>query len=174
MTREEYGREYKDGYPRTVNLLLSRGVSEDSAREAAQAAWARGWERRDQLRDQEKALVWVNSIAMNYFRSRLRQETSSQKLPELSTLPQITPVAIDIHRMLKRCKIGEQQLLTMRYLLGWEICEIAKQHGWSETAVRIRLMRARRNLRRFFEARPVGVRSHASETSIQTYTCRPQ
>lgn len=149
MTREEYGIEYENGYVRTVNLLLSKGVSEDQAREAAQAAWARGWERREQLRDPEKTLVWVNSIAVNYYRSGLRKKTLNQEVPRLTSLSRINLAAVDVHRMLSQCRSEERQLLAKRYLLGWEISEIAQEYGLSETAVRIRLMRARRSLQRF-------------------------
>jgi len=165
MTREEYGIKYKNGYLRTVNLLLSKGVPEDQAREAAQAAWARGWERRDQLRDPEKTLVWVNSIAMNHYRSGLRKETINEDLSQLPTLPQINFAAIDVHRMLSQCSSGERQLLAKRYLLGWEISEIAQQYGLSETAVRIRLMRARRSLQRLVERRSPEIHFHSFKAS---------
>lgn len=168
MTQQSYGLEYTDGYRRTVNLLLSRGVSEDNAQEAAQAAWARGWERRNQLRDPGKTLAWVNSIAMNYYRGRLLRETERQSLPELSTQPEVNVNAIDVYRMLCRCRALERQLLVRRYLLGWEINEIAERYGWSQTAVRIRLMRARRNLRRFFERRSPALASRHPDGVIRS------
>ena len=153
MTREEYAFRYKNGYGRTVNLLLSKGVSEDQAREAAQAAWARGWERRGQLRDPGKTLVWVNSIAMNCYRSGLRKEAMSHLVKRPNPV-QINFAAFDVHRMLAECKTGERELLAKRYLLGWEISEIARQYCLSETAVRIRLMRARRSLQQRFKGCP--------------------
>jgi hypothetical protein len=50
MTTEEYGIAYKKGYIRTIRFLVRQGMSWDCAKELAQAAWVRGWERRRQLR----------------------------------------------------------------------------------------------------------------------------
>jgi len=44
----------------------------DEAEEIAQAAWVRGWEYREQLRDPGLVGYWVNSIARNLFRARFR------------------------------------------------------------------------------------------------------
>jgi hypothetical protein len=37
-------------------------------------------------------------------------------------------------------------VLQRHYLEGFKVQEIAEQHGWTETAVRIRLLRARRTV----------------------------
>jgi DNA-directed RNA polymerase specialized sigma24 family protein len=52
MTQEGYGQAYQQGFGRTVRLLRSRGASMDNAEDAAQAAWLRGWQKIDQLRDE--------------------------------------------------------------------------------------------------------------------------
>ena len=69
MTTDEYGQAYQSGFNLTVRFLVSRGLSYDSAQETAQAAWAKGWERLGQLRDQSMVLTWMNSIALNIHRS---------------------------------------------------------------------------------------------------------
>src|SRR5258708_1036554 len=48
MTVEAYGQAYQRGFDRTIRLLLSRGARSECAKEAAQAAWAKGWERINQ------------------------------------------------------------------------------------------------------------------------------
>src|ERR1700730_1978979 len=73
MNTEEYGCAYQIGLDRTVRLLIARGISWDCAQETAQAAWARGWEKRDQLRDSKMVMTWVNTIALNMYRSSLRR-----------------------------------------------------------------------------------------------------
>jgi DNA-directed RNA polymerase specialized sigma24 family protein len=57
----------------TVRFLESRGSARDSAEEIAQAAWVRGWERIEQLRDVAMVFTWVNTIALNIFRSDCRR-----------------------------------------------------------------------------------------------------
>ena len=73
MTTEEYGTAYEHGFALTVRFLISRGLLTDAAEETAQAAWAKGWERLTQLRNEHMLLTWVNSIALNLYRSVRRK-----------------------------------------------------------------------------------------------------
>src|SRR6202165_5535152 len=146
MTREEDGAAYQKGYNLTVRFLISRGLSYNSAQETAQAAWAKGWERLGQLRDSNMVLTWMNSIALNIHRSFIRREPLLQTLPELSTPPKINLAAIDVRRILKCCKTNDRMVLQRHYLEGYKVQEIAQSHGWTDTAVRIRLLRARRSV----------------------------
>jgi RNA polymerase sigma factor (sigma-70 family) len=161
MTREEYGAAYQKGYGLTVRFLVSRGLAYDTAQETAQAAWARGWERLAQLRDPKMVLTWMNSIALNIHRSFLRREPLVHALPEIPTPPKINLAAIDAKRILQCCKKNDRIVLEGHYLEGFKVQEIASEHGWTETAVRIRLLRARRSvgkrLGRVFPERPAAV-----------------
>ncbi|MGD0437097.1 MAG: sigma factor-like helix-turn-helix DNA-binding protein [Bryobacteraceae bacterium] len=152
MTREQFGSAYKKGYNLTVRFLVSRGLSYDSAQETAQAAWAKGWERLGQLRDSNMVLTWMNSIALNIHRSYMRREPFLQTLPELATPAKVNLAAIDVGRILKACKKNDRLVLERHYLEGYKVKEIASAHGWTETAVRIRLLRARRAVGKRFAA----------------------
>jgi len=152
MTCEEYGNAYKKGYNLTVRFLVSRGLSYDGAQETAQAAWAKGWERLSQLRDSKMVLTWMNSIALNIHRSCIRREPFLQTLPELSTPAKVNLAAIDVRRILQTCKKNDRLVLQRHYLEGYKVREIASAHGWTETAVRIRLLRARRAVNKRFAA----------------------
>jgi DNA-directed RNA polymerase specialized sigma24 family protein len=44
------------------------------------------------------------------------------------------------------CKQNDRMVLQRHYLEGYKVQEIASQQGWTETAVRIRLLRARRTV----------------------------
>jgi RNA polymerase sigma factor (sigma-70 family) len=146
MTREEYGLAYQKGFNLTVRFLVSRGLPYDTAQETAQAAWVKGWERLGQLRDPSMVLTWMNSIALNIHRSYIRREPLLQTLPEISAQPKINLAAIDVRRILKTCKNNDRMVLQRHYLEGFKVQEIARQQGWTETAVRIRLLRARRTV----------------------------
>lgn len=146
MTKEEYGKAYQRGFNLTVRFLVSRGLSYDAALDTAQAAWAKGWERREQLRDPNLVLTWTNSIALNIHRTFLRREPQTQTLPELAATPRLNVAAIDAKRILNSCKPNDRIVLHSHYIEGYKVQEIAEQHGWTETAVRIRLLRARRSV----------------------------
>jgi RNA polymerase sigma factor (sigma-70 family) len=165
MTNEDYGKAYQKGLDLTVRFLVSRGLSYDAALDTAQAAWAKGWERREQLRDPNLVLTWTNSIALNLHRTYLRREPQTQTLPELQAPPLIDVAAIDVERILDNCKPNDRVVLQGHYIEGYKVQEIAHQHGWSETAVRIRLLRARRSVeKKFSRPKHAKVRNAAEKT----------
>jgi DNA-directed RNA polymerase specialized sigma24 family protein len=146
MTSSTYGQAYQAGFQRTIRFLISKGVKGDDAQEVAQAAWARGWECLVQLRDDDLVLTWVNTIALNIYRRALQSERFLQPLPELCSRLTIDTAAIDVACVLKSCQPRERRLLEMQ-MRGVTAKEIAEDNGVTETAIRIRLMRARRAVR---------------------------
>jgi DNA-directed RNA polymerase specialized sigma24 family protein len=149
MTGNAYGQAYQTGFERTIRFLMSRGAPRDGAQEAAQAAWARGWERLHQLRNDDMLLTWVNTIALNIYRRVIQtEERFHHPLPELYSRLRIDTAAIDVARILKFCRPRERQLLELQ-MQGRTTGEIARDNGVTETAIRIRLMRARRVARAF-------------------------
>jgi DNA-directed RNA polymerase specialized sigma24 family protein len=154
MTRESYAKAYASGFDRTTRFLISHGLSGDYARDIAQAAWARGWERLNQLRHETMVFTWVNTIALNFYRRSIRNERAVQALPELSTTAGPDLAAIDLRRLLTFCRPCDRQLLEQQ-MHGATAEEMAKDLGISETAIRIRLLRARRAARNAAEKQRV-------------------
>ncbi len=89
-------------------------------------------------------LTWTNTIALNLYRTGIRREPFLQELPEIVAAPKANVAVIDLQRALKTCKKNERMVLQRHYLEGYQVREIALANGWSDTAVRIRLLRARR------------------------------
>lgn len=148
MTRDAYGQAYQKGFELTIRFLLSRGLPRDTASEVAQAAWVRGWERHRQLRNDDFVVTWVNTIALNVYRSLLRNESLVNR--EVQQIPDrvvaIDLAAIDVGRMLRSCG-SRDRILLEQYMDGFTMAEIARKHDSTETAIRIRLLRARRAAR---------------------------
>src|SRR6202790_2453758 len=158
MTVEAYGEAYQRGFDRTIRLLLSRGARNECAREAAQAAWAKGWERINQLRNESVVTTWVNTIALNCYRSVMRSENHQMPLTELPTSSDVNLDAIDLERFLAWCRPSDRRLFE-DYLQGYPIEEIARMQGISYTAVRIRLLRARRAVQSRIKDPAVSIRT---------------
>ena len=146
MTREAYGQAYQRGFDLTIRFLISRGVPRDLARDVAQAAWVKGWERLAQLRHDSMVTTWVNAIALNVHRSVLRSEKAYQGLPDYYSRVELNLAAIDLKRILKFCAPRDRALLELQ-MQGDTAEEIARKQGVTETAIRIRLLRARRAAR---------------------------
>lgn len=153
MTNEQYGEAYQQGFEKTVRLLLSRGASWEQARETAQAAWARGWERLTQLRADDVVGSWVNTIALNAYRGLLRSDQAHQAQPEFGVkVAQIDLAAIEMARILELCRPGDRILLEQQ-IQGLTAEDVAHKQGVTTTAVRIRFMRARQSARIRLERR---------------------
>src|SRR5580704_12594763 len=126
MTRDEYGKAYEAGFPRTVQLLMALGTNRGDAEDLAQSAWARAWERLFQLRDDTNILGWVYAIGRNGLRSARRQRRFVQlnEIEEPLGRPMNGDAAIDAGHILEDCSAKDRQLLTQRYLLGCSGVEV--------------------------------------------------
>src|ERR1700734_163239 len=111
MRPEEYGHAFESGFGATRRFLLARGAPLEDAEEIAQAAWVRGWEFREQLRDPGLVGYWVNSIARNLFRARFRARAMAPmdgvEAPYLMNLAE----EIELNRLLDRCSRRDRRLL---------------------------------------------------------------
>ena len=146
MKRTEYADAFQNGYSATRRFLLSRGAALEEAEEIAQAAWARGWEYREQLRDPSMVSFWVNSIARNLFRARFR---TPPVLPMEGVDPSYTMSLedqIEVRRILDLCPKRDRALLE-KSLQGYSAEEMARDEGISSTGIRVRMLRIRQGIR---------------------------
>src|SRR5580700_3213821 len=111
MQRNDYAQAFETGYGATRRFLLARGAPMEDAEEIAQAAWARGWEYREQLRDPGLVSYWVNSIARNLYRARFRSAAPVplEHIQEPSYA--FDTSSIDLRRMLDACSQRDRALL---------------------------------------------------------------
>lgn len=154
MTNQKYAEAYTSGYQKTVRFLLSRGVALPSAEESAQAAWARGWEKRAHLKKESRILQWVNSIALNCFRGRYRKEGVEVELPphDFAVSPENRAARVDLQKSAAECQDNDWNLLTACYVEGYSSVEIARKMDLSPVTVRVRMSRAKSRLRSFLAA----------------------
>ena len=146
MKRDDYAEAFETGYGATRRFLLSRGAPLDEAEEIAQAAWARGWEYREQLRDPGLVGYWVNSIARNLFRARFRSALAVPLDQAHEPSYMFDTDKIDLHCMLDHCS-HRDRVLFERTLEGYSAEEIAQTSGITSTGIRVRLLRIRQALR---------------------------
>ncbi len=151
MTTTDYAQAYEAGFQKTVGFLLSRGVEASTAEESAQAAWARGWEKRKHLKEANRVVQWVNTIAFNIFRGRYRKECREEAMPvrEFAVAPENRMARVDLARSAESCSKGDWNLLTAHYVAGYSSKEIAEQTGMNPVTVRVRISRAKGKVRGF-------------------------
>ena len=148
LSEQSFANAYQKGFPQTVRFLSSRGVPGDLVFDTAQGAWTKAWERREQLRNPSFVFTWVNSIALNVYRTALRRQRQTEELADVQDpKKEMIGEAIDAERVLSICSRNDRIVLESHYIRGFKLEEIAKQNNWSETAARIRLLRARKRIK---------------------------
>lgn len=148
ISREEFGFAYSQWHYQTVRLLASRGIGLDLARDVTQQAWGRGWERLGQLRDSRQLVPWINTIAWNLCKNRLRRAASEPLVEAALVAPESSPGDAAFNQLLDHCRPKEAWALRLFYSEGYDCREIALRAGSTPVAIRVLLHRARRRLRR--------------------------
>lgn len=155
ITAMEFQDAYATGFPRTVRFIRSKGVNPCDAEEIAQAAWAKGWERRRQLKCAESLSSWINSIAFNVLRNFARKSKRSmefQACHDRGVAPAAVPARLDLQRVTSACSPLDRRLLWFRYVEGRSSSEAGEILGLSAVAARIRLMRTRNRIRKAWKS----------------------
>jgi RNA polymerase sigma-70 factor (ECF subfamily) len=153
MTHQEFSTAYSNNFSLTRRFLLSRGMGAPRAEELAQAAWSKAWERRGQLRELASIAAWVNTIALNLLRGELRKAAPQVELedrdePVRSSVEQ----HVDAEKALGALSDEDRKLMLLHVVAGLTSKEIASQSHLSPVAVRVRLHRAKLQLRKRFIA----------------------
>jgi DNA-directed RNA polymerase specialized sigma24 family protein len=149
MQGNTYAEAFQTGFGATRRFLVSRGAALEDAEEIAQAAWARGWEFREQLRDPGLVSYWVNSIARNLYRARFRTAVPVPLEHVQEPSYAFDTSGIDLRKVLEACSNRDRALLE-RTLQGYTAEELSETAGISSTGIRVRLLRARQSLRAKF------------------------
>ncbi len=147
ITLAQFEAAYRSSFSRTVNRLAARGVSRETAEDLAQAAWARGWEYREQLRNPSLVSWWVGSIARNLLFIAYRGRKPTEQLTETCATisPDWKPLLVE--RLLRDLPMADRDLLVETYAFGSTSYELGPKMGVSATAIRVRLNRLRKTLR---------------------------
>ncbi len=152
---EDYAGAFLHGFPLTQGFLARRGAQADEAEEIAQAAWAKAWECREQLRDPNLLLVWVNTIAKNMFWNGFRRKRTVTELDESAATYRFDLQQIDVSRVLALCDSEDRSILERHYLDGYTAEELGADCGLTASTIRVRLLRIRRMLQQQLGLTPV-------------------
>lgn len=152
LTASQFATAYRGHFHQTVNYLRASGSSADRAEELAQAAWARGWECREQLRDPSAVQSWVCTIARNLRHMDFRKTRAMQHLTETAATIQPDTRPLYLQQILRPLPKPDRSLLLATYIDGRTSSELGAQLGISPVAVRVRVARAKSSVRKHLAA----------------------
>lgn len=156
--RETRGEEMVDRYANLVyRLAFARTRSRDAADEIFQEVFLRYVSRQPAFDSEAHAKAWFCRVTVNcansYWRNPFRRRTQSLDETEAGKLSAPGPEedSAGLNACLDRLSPELRTIVHLYYYEGYSSPEIAALLGKGESAVRMALMRARRQLRNFLE-----------------------
>lgn len=148
--QRDFERFYAESAQRLVAVVYAVTGDVSEAEDAVQEAYARAWPRWEQLAAQGDPTPWVRTVALRLAvsswrrtRNRLRAHFRHGPPPDL---PGLAPDHVALVAALRRLGPEQRRAIVLHHLLDLPVEEVAQQTGSTSTAVRSRLMRARRIL----------------------------
>lgn len=151
-----FATAFRTHFAQTVAALRRFGLP-DLAEDIAQAAWAKAWACRDDLRDENRQYSWVATIARNLANDELRRRRSVRAHSMgWSFAADVPPnlAALEVERILCRCTERQRGLLQTVYLQERSLAEIALEYGISRNALVARIARALKAARQQLNVAP--------------------
>ncbi len=143
LSPSQFEAAYRSYFHQTVNYLRARGSNREWAEELAQAAWARGWECRAQLKDAAAVQSWVISIARNLRNLDFRNARATEILTETSATVDPDSRPLFLQQILRPLSRADRTLLFETYVNGSTSRDLGPVLGISPVAVRVRVARAK-------------------------------
>src|SRR5262245_46886620 len=125
------------------------------ASDAAQHAWQIAWRKLGGLREPERVRSWLIAIAANEARQLTRRQRR-RSVVEIGVVPEADTDAdpgagigrLDLVNALARLKAEDRELLSLRFVAGFDSFEIAAARGMSASGTRARIARVLVQLRK--------------------------
>lgn len=143
---DEFAAVYARKFTQTMRVLSALGVPSELAQEFAQGAWVQAWESRSNLRQPDRLMQWVNTIAINLFRTWLRQH-SREEILDIEPCYETGIIPARLIAELISAAGSDSGLIEHFYIRGRSSAEIAALWNTSPLAIRVRLSRARQRIR---------------------------
>ncbi|ACU53352.1 RNA polymerase, sigma-24 subunit, ECF subfamily [Acidimicrobium ferrooxidans DSM 10331] len=141
--------------------VASRIVGDaEAVSDVLQDAYLNVYRSLERFRGASRYETWVYRIVVNAARSHLRRMRRMRARETVLDEAEIVPARsgevleaadlvaqhIDVVALLARLGEADRELLTLRYLAGLSVAQVAAELGASENAIKVRLHRARRRL----------------------------
>jgi RNA polymerase sigma-70 factor (ECF subfamily) len=139
---------------RAVRSLARRAVPIEDVEDVAQEIFTRAWQKLGTFRGDAAFGTWLRRVAINvitdYYRSNRSRSMRSDITLVLATAGHFNqpPVEMwDVHRALADLPVKQRTLVTLYYVHGYRLREIAKHLGLRGGTAKSRLCLARQSLR---------------------------
>ena len=130
-------------YRVSASVLRQRADQED----AVQSCIEKAWRKLPLLRDEDRLEQWVTSILINECRSMIRRRRWVIPVAEVPDTPAPPDADPDLYRFFTSLPDKLRLVMTLRYVEGFEVSDIAHTLRIPEGTVKSRLARGRERMR---------------------------
>lgn len=146
----EFDEFYRATAQRVVHLVYASTGDLELARDSTQEAFARAWQRWDQVRATDEPGAWVRTVARRIAISAWRKDSNRKKAMERhgedSGPHGPTEDRVAVVAALRTLGPDMRETLAMHYLADLSVDEIARQTGTPAGTIKARLHRGRAQL----------------------------
>lgn len=141
---------YRASAPRVVHVVYASTGDLELARDSTQEAFARAWQRWDQVSTADEPLAWVRTVARRIAISAWRKDSNRTKAMERHGEPVgpggPTEDRVAVVAALKTLGDDVREALALHYLADMSVDDIARQTGSPPGTIKARLHRGRAQL----------------------------
>jgi RNA polymerase sigma-70 factor, ECF subfamily len=152
----EFERWYRREHPRLVAALTLVGGNADMAKDAADEAMARAWERWDRVAAMASAGGWSYRVGINVLRRRQRRAAIERRVMGRHRVIGVPPAVEEVWEVVAALPARQRTAVVLRYGADLTENDVAEAMGVSRGTVAATLRDARRNLRRLLTDDCVG------------------
>lgn len=146
MTRKEFEDAAMASEKRLYIAAFSVTANAEDAKDAVSDALLYAWQHRDELREREKFDAWLLKITYSQAKMIRRKNRRYESLDALSEnfKSETDKSNLEFFDILNRAKIDDEQrrILTLRFLYGYNLSEIAKMTDKNPGTVKTKYFRA--------------------------------
>ncbi|WP_068321827.1 RNA polymerase sigma factor [Janibacter terrae] len=147
---DEFDEFYRATAPRVVHLVYAATGDLELARDSTQEAFARAWQRWDQVRTADEPGAWVRTVARRIAISTWRKDSNRTRAMERRG-EDARPAAPTVDRVaviaaLRTLGPDVRETLALYYLADLSVDEISRQTGTPSGTIKARLHRGRAQL----------------------------
>ena len=146
----DFDEFYTAGFRRIVSQIYAMTGNLAEAEDSVQAAFARAWQRWDDVRRYGDPEAWIRTVAyrlsVSAWRKAANRRVAHRRAASSAELPGLNPDHLALVTALRQISADQRRAIVLFHLVGLTIAEIAEETGFPEGTVKSHLNRGRKAL----------------------------
>ena len=146
----DFNEFFAASFRRIVSQIYAMTGNLAEAEDSVQEAYARAWQRWDDVRDYADPESWIRTVAyrlsISAWRKSVNRRNAHHRAAASPELPGLSPDHLTLVAALRRISPDQRRAIVLYHLVGLTIAEIAKETGTPEGTVKSHLNRGRKAL----------------------------